>query len=87
MFGGLSCNSNIFIKTTPHTHIHTLFYYIHIFLFDKLYKYTHSTKKKKKKMRLAFSIKIMFDDDLSLNKIDFYNFLSEIIKKCHFQYK
>ena len=35
-------------------------------------------------MSLVFSIKIMFDDDLSLNKIDFYNFLSEILKKFIF---
>ena len=45
---GPSCNTNIFIKTTPYTHIntHAFFYYIHTFLFDKLYIYTHPTKKK-----------------------------------------
>ena len=44
--GGSRCNSNIFIKITPHIHIHTLFYYIHSFLFDKLYIYTHQTTTK-----------------------------------------
>ena len=49
-----------------HTHIfmytHMLFYYIYtFFLFDKLYIYTHPTKKK----NFVFSIKIMFNDDLS----------------------
>ena len=57
---GLSCGTNIFIKTTPHiyiyiyihTHTHFLLFYIHTyiyihtFLFDKLYIYTHSKKKK-----------------------------------------
>ena len=47
LFGGPSYNSNIFIKITPHTHIHTLFYYIHTYLFDKLYIYTHQTTTKK----------------------------------------
>ena len=55
--GRLSCDTNIFIKTTPHTYIyiytHTFFYYIythiyiHTFLFDKLYTCTHQKKKKK----------------------------------------
>ena len=45
--GGPSYSSNIFIKITPHTHIHTLFYYIHTFLFDKLYIYTHQTTTKR----------------------------------------
>ena len=55
---GLSCGTNIFIKTTPHiyiyiyTHTHFLLFYIHTyiyihtFLFDKLYIYTHSKKKR-----------------------------------------
>ena len=47
LFGGPNCNSNIFIKTTLHTHIHTFFYYIHTFLFDKLYIYTHQTTTKR----------------------------------------
>ena len=38
--------------------------YIHIFLFDKLYIYTQPTKKKKQKS-LVFSIKIIFDGNLS----------------------
>ena len=71
--GRLSCDTNIFIKTTPHTYIyiyiytHTFFYYIythiyiHTFLFDKLYICTHQ----KKKNLLLFSIKIMFDSDIS----------------------
>ena len=45
-----------------HTYIHMLFfYYIHTFLFDKLYIYTHPTNKKS----LVLSIKILFDSDLS----------------------
>ena len=66
LFGGPSCDANIFIKTTSiHTYIHicTLFYYIypyvHTFLFDKLYIYTHPKKKSS-----VFSIKIIFDGDL-----------------------
>ena len=31
----------------PHTYIHTLFYYVHTFLFDKLYIYTHQTTTKR----------------------------------------
>ena len=43
-----SCNTNIFIKAIPHTHIYTHFFnYIHTFLFDELYIYTHQKKKKK----------------------------------------
>ena len=54
--GRLSCDTNIFIKTTLHTYIyiyiytHTFFYYIythiyiHTFLFDKLYICTHQKK-------------------------------------------
>ena len=73
LFGGLSCSTNIFIKTIlTHTHTHTFLLYTHThththiyiytytFLFDKLYTYTHLTEK-----NLVFSIKIMFDDNLS----------------------
>ena len=64
--GGPSCNTNIPIKTSlTHTyiyiHTHVFLLYIHTFLFDKLYIYTHPTKKE----NLLFSIKIMFDGDLS----------------------
>ena len=62
--GGPSCNINIFIKTTPHTHIYThafFLLYTHTFLFDRLYIYTHPTNKKS----LVLSIKILFDSDLS----------------------
>ena len=71
-FGRQSCGTNIFIKTTPNTHlyIHTVVFYlfiihIHIyihFLFDKFFIYTHPKKKKKS---LVFSIKIIFDGNLS----------------------
>ena len=76
LFGGLSCDTNIFIKTISlslsHTHIYThthFFYYtltyIHT-LFNLIsYIYTHTQQKKKKKKRLIFSIKIMFDSNLS----------------------
>ena len=66
LFGGAKCDANIFIKTTS-THIYIYTYarffiiYAH-FLFDKLYIYTQPKKKKKS---LVFSIKIIFDGDLS----------------------
>ena len=46
---------------TPHTHIYTFVFllYTHIFLFDKLYIHTQ------KKKGLIFSVKIMFDGNLS----------------------
>ena len=54
---GPSCSTNIFIKTTPtHTHIQTLFYYIHT---QNIY--THTLNKKES----LFSIKIVFDGNLS----------------------
>ena len=66
---GLSCGTNIFIKTT-FTHIyiytHTFFYfiytrtYIYTLFYLISYIYTHTPKKKS----LVFSIKIMFDGDL-----------------------
>ena len=71
---GSSCSTNIFIKITLYTHIYTytLFYYIythiytHIFLFHKLYLYiyihTHTQQQQK---NLVFSIKIIFDGDIS----------------------
>ena len=43
LFGGLSYNANIFIKTTPHTHTHAYIYmlflllYTHIFFLRKMY--------------------------------------------------
>ena len=38
----------IYLSRQPsHTHIHTLFYYIHTFLFDKLYIYTHQITTKR----------------------------------------
>ena len=61
---GPSCSINIFIKTTPHpthTHIHSFFYYIHTFFY--LISYIYTPKKKKK--GLIFSVKIMFDGNLS----------------------
>ena len=67
LFEGVKCDANIFIKTTStHIYIHicTLFYYIYIHTFYLIsYIYTHNQKKKKKS--LAFSIKIIFDGDLS----------------------
>ena len=61
LFGGLSYNANIFIKTTPHTHTHAYIYmlflllYTHIFFFEKdvytlfyLISYIHTHTKKKK---------------------------------------
>ena len=61
--GGPSCNTNIFIKTTPYTHINTnvFFYYIHTFFYLISCIYTHIQQKKS----LIFSIKIMFDSYLS----------------------
>ena len=83
---GPSCNTNIFIKTTSHIHIYTCFFIIYTFfyLISYIYIYTHTQKKKKS---LIFSIKIMFDGNFSWNKIHFYHFYSEILKKCHFRYK
>ena len=52
---GPSYSINIFIKVTPHTYIHTLFFYLICYIC------THPTKKKS----LVFSIKIMFDGDHS----------------------
>ena len=75
LFGGLSYNANIFIKTTPHTHtrvyIHAFFIIIYThFFFEKdvytlfyLISYIHTHTKKKKS--LVFLITIMFDSDLS----------------------
>ena len=60
--GGPSCNYNIFIKTTPHTHIHTFFYYTHTFLFDKLYIYNTPNNNKKS---IVILIKIMFCGNLT----------------------
>ena len=59
----------IYLSKQSPTYIYTytqmFFYYTHIythtFLFHKFFIYTHLTKKK----RLVFSIKIMFDDNLS----------------------
>ena len=67
--GRPSYGTNIFIKTTPHTHvyIHTLFYYKYALFYLKSYIYTHIQPKKKRS--LVFSVKIMLDDDLSSNKI------------------
>ena len=60
--GGPSCNTNIFIKTTPYTHKYTcFFYYIHTFFYLISCIYTHIQQKKS----LIFSIKIMFDSYLS----------------------
>lgn len=63
--GGLSCGTNIFIKTTSLTpltpHIYTLFYYIYTLIYLISYIYTHAQQKKK---TLVFSIKIMFNGDL-----------------------
>ena len=83
---GPSCSTNIFIKTTSHIHIYTCFFIIYTFfyLISYIYIYTHTPKKKKS---LIFSIKIMFDGNFSWNKIHFYHFYSEILKKCHFRYK
>ena len=63
LFGGPSYNNNIFIKTTLHMHIYTCFLLYTLFYLIS-YIYTHSQKKKKKK-NLVFSIKIMFDGNLS----------------------
>ena len=55
LFGELSCDANIFVKTTLthtyiyiYTHTHAFLLYTHTFLFDKLYN-THTQPKKKKK--------------------------------------
>ena len=76
-------------RQPPHTHIYTHFYifllYTHTFLFDKLYIYTHPTKKKN---NLVLLIKIIFNAIFQkINKIHFYHFHSEILKKFHFLYK
>ena len=62
---GLSCSTNIFIKTTSHIHIYTCFFIIYTFFYLISYIYTHTQKKKKKKKSLVFSIKIMFDGNFS----------------------
>ena len=59
---GPSCSINIFIKVTPHTYIHTFFYYMYTPFYLIRYIYTHPTQKKK---GLVFSIKIMFNGDFS----------------------
>ena len=64
LFGGAKCDANIFIKTTSthiyiYTYAHFFIIYTH-FLFDKLYIYTQQKKKS-----LVFSIKIIFDGDVS----------------------
>ena len=60
--GGPSCNTNIFIKATPHTHIYTHFFIVYTIFYLMSYIYTHTKKKKK---NLVFSIKIIFDGNLS----------------------
>ena len=63
LFGGAKCDANIFIKTTStHIYMHNFLLYIHTFYLIS-YIYTHNQKKKKKS--LVFSIKIIFDGDLS----------------------
>ena len=62
----------------------TFLLYIHTFYLIN-YIYTHNQKKKKK--NLVFSIKIIFDGDLSQNKIHFFHFHSQILKKFHFKYR
>ena len=62
---GLSCGTNIFIKTTLtyiyiYIYTHTFFYFIYTLFYLISYIYTHTPKKKS----LVFSIKIMFDGDL-----------------------
>ena len=62
---GAKCDVNIFIKTTSthiYTHMCAFLLYIHTFYLIS-YIYTHNQKKKKKS--LVFSIKIIFDGDLS----------------------
>ena len=49
--GGLSCDNNIFIKTSPHTHTNIYIY---------MYVCIHALPKEKS---LVFSFKIMFDGD------------------------
>ena len=56
--------------------------YIHTFYLIS-YIYIHNQRKKS----VVFSIKIIFDGDLSLNKIHFFHFHSQILKKFHFKYK
>ena len=78
----------IYLSKQPLTYTYThVFFIIYIFfyLISYIYIYTHTPKKKKKS--LIFSIKIMFDGNFSWNKIHFYHFYSEILKKCHFRYK
>ena len=60
LFGGPSYNSNIFIKITPHTHIHKFFYYIHTYLFNKLYIYTHQTTTKRAQVMFGNSFCFLF---------------------------
>ena len=69
--GGASCSTNKFIKITStyiyiYTHIHTFCYYIYTYIYTLFYlisyTYTHTQPQKK---GLVFSIKIMFDGDLS----------------------
>ena len=54
---GLSCSTNIFIKTTSHIHIYTCFFIIYTFFYlisyIYIYIYTHTQKKKS----FVFSIK------------------------------
>ena len=75
MFGGSSCDINKFIKINPHTYIyihtyiHFVIIYTHTYIFTLFYlisyTYTHTPSKEEKKKGLIFSIKIMFDGDLS----------------------
>ena len=47
VWGGQVATLIYLSRQLSHRHIHTLFYYIHNFLLDKLYIYTHQTTKKK----------------------------------------
>ena len=63
--GGPNATLIYLSRQLPHTYIYTYarFFIIYThFLFDKLYIYTQPKKKKKS---LVFSIKIIFDGDLS----------------------
>ena len=78
-FWGGSCGTNIFITTIPntqicihtffiiiYTHIYTHTFYLISYIYICIHTHTHQKKKSStKKKSLVFSIKIMFDSDLS----------------------